>query len=197
MGFGLLCKHTLRFITVTLALAILLVGILDGDLLVHHILTMHVCDSSIGRIEVGKRHKSVTFGHLKLITRHFRSVDERPKAAKCVVECLLVNHGIQISYKEFCANLDVLLLVGRGLIHTNRGSVKTSRVEDGDDVFGVALGREFDETEALVLAVDAVDGHVDCADAAMVVHQLSQELLCDILVNVTDVDGGLLVLLPA
>ena len=69
-------------------------------------------------------------------------------------------------------------------------------VENGNDIVGVSLGCEFDEAEALVLAVHAVDGHVEGAHSAVVVHELGEELLGDIFVDVSDVDGGFLVLFP-
>lgn len=41
--------------------AILFVGVLDRDLLVHEILSIHVRDGIIGRFEVRKRNKAVSF----------------------------------------------------------------------------------------------------------------------------------------
>jgi len=46
------CQHTLRFVTVTLSLSIFLVSVLYTDLLVHEILSMHVCNRIVGSIEV-------------------------------------------------------------------------------------------------------------------------------------------------
>jgi len=46
------CQHTLRLIAVTLSLSIFLVSVLYTDLLVHEILSMHVCDRIVGSIEV-------------------------------------------------------------------------------------------------------------------------------------------------
>jgi len=46
------CQHALRLVTVALSLSILLVGVLHTDLLVHEILSVHVCDCIVGGIEV-------------------------------------------------------------------------------------------------------------------------------------------------
>jgi hypothetical protein len=56
---------------------------------------------------------------------------------------------------------------------------------------------ELDEAEALVLAVHAVDGHVDIAHSSSVEHQLMEDAGCDALMKVSDVYGSFLVLFPA
>lgn len=104
---------------------------------------------------------------------------------------------VEVADEQLGADLDTLCFVCRGLVHADGIVVEARAVENGDDVLGVALGRELDEAEALVLAVDAVDRHVDGAHAAVVVHELRQELLRHILVDIADVDGGFLVLFPA
>ena len=61
------CQHTLRLITVTLSLSILLVSVLYTDLLVHEILSVHVRDRIIGSVEVCERDKSVALGQVRII----------------------------------------------------------------------------------------------------------------------------------
>lgn len=51
----------------SLALAILLVGILDRDLLVHEVLTVHIGDGIVRSIEGGKGEESVTLGVVGLV----------------------------------------------------------------------------------------------------------------------------------
>lgn len=47
-------QHSLCLISMSLALAVLLVRVLYGDLLVHEILPVHVGDSCIGRFKFGE-----------------------------------------------------------------------------------------------------------------------------------------------
>lgn len=197
MGLCLFREQTLCIVSVARTLAVLLVCILHGDLLALHVLAVHVGDGSIRGVEVGVGNEAVALGQSEIVARNLGGADELPETQECVVQRALVDLVVQVADEQLCAHLDALCLVCRGLVHADRIVVQTRAVEDGDDVFGVAFGRELDEAEALVFAVDAVDGHVDGAHAAKVVHELGQERLCDILVDVADVDGGFLVLLPA
>jgi hypothetical protein len=47
-------QRSLGLITMSLSLAILLVGVLHRHLLVHEILTIHIGNGSVGGFEVGK-----------------------------------------------------------------------------------------------------------------------------------------------
>jgi hypothetical protein len=197
MRLCLFREQTLCIVSVARALSIFLVRVLHGYLLALHVLAVHVRDGCIRGIKVGVGHETVAFGHVHFVARNLGSVDKLSKTQERVVQRSLVDLGVQIADEQLCADLDALCLVRRGLVHAYRVVVEARAVEDVDDVLGVGLGRKLDEAEALVLAVDAVDGHVDGAHAAMVVHELGQELLRDIFVDVADVDGGFLVLFPA
>jgi hypothetical protein len=59
MGFGLSREHSLRLVTMSLTLAVLLVGVLHRDLFVHEVLTVHVGDGVVGRLEIGERHEPI------------------------------------------------------------------------------------------------------------------------------------------
>jgi hypothetical protein len=54
-------KHTFSIITMPLAFAVLLVGVLYADILVHEILAVHVGDSVVRSLESRVGHKSVAF----------------------------------------------------------------------------------------------------------------------------------------
>ena len=73
-------EHALCFITMALALPVLLVGILYADVLVHQILTVHVGDGVVRGLEGGIGDKAVALGEAGLITRDLGSLDERAEA---------------------------------------------------------------------------------------------------------------------
>lgn len=196
VGLRLLGQHALCFVAVAGSLAVFLVGVLHGDLLAHHVLAVHVRDGGIRGVEVGVGNKAVPLRDVEFIAGDLGGGDELAEAQEGVVEGALVDHGVEVADEELGADLDVLGFVGRGLVHADGGVEEAGAVEDGDDIVGVVLGCELDEAEALVLAVDAVDRHVDGAHAAVVVHELGEELLGDIFVDIADVDGRLLVLFP-
>merc|ERR1712225_151603 len=64
-------EHTLRLITVSLALAVLLVRVLHGDVLVHQVLAVHVCDGVVGGLEAGVRDEAVAFREAGLVACDF------------------------------------------------------------------------------------------------------------------------------
>lgn len=51
----------------SLALAVLLVGVLNGHLLVHQDLAIHVGDGGIGGFKVGEGNESVTLGEVVVV----------------------------------------------------------------------------------------------------------------------------------
>ncbi len=197
MSLGLLREHALGLVTVSLALAVLLVGILNGDLLAHHVLAVHAGNGGVGGVKVAKGDEAVALGQAMLVAGNLGGDGQGAELGKRVVQRLLVQHGVEVADEQLSANLDRLLLVGRGLVDTDAAAVQGDVVHDFRGVVGLGLGVELDEAKALVLAVDTVDGHVDVAHAAGVEHQLVQNARSDALVQVADIDGGLLVLLPA
>lgn len=64
---GLCGESTLSSITMALALAILLVGVLDANLFVHKVLSIHVGDSVVGGFERRERDEAVTLGEVVLV----------------------------------------------------------------------------------------------------------------------------------
>lgn len=65
-------QSTLCGVSVTLSLAILLEGILDGDLLVHEVLAVHVCDGVVGCFEGGEGNESVALCEIGVVAGHLR-----------------------------------------------------------------------------------------------------------------------------
>lgn len=67
---GLSGQHTLCGITVTLALAVFLVGVLNSHLFINEILAIHTCNGIVGGLKVRKRDKTIAFREIVLITRN-------------------------------------------------------------------------------------------------------------------------------
>lgn len=105
-------KRTLRSVTVAFTLAVLLVGVLDANLLVHEVLSVHVLDSFIRGLECTKRDKTVALGQVAVVARdllsltldacsrkakgltYLRGRNQAAESRKAVEENLLVDHGI-------------------------------------------------------------------------------------------------------
>lgn len=66
-------KHALSVVSVAFALAILLVGVLNRDLLVSEVLAVHVLDRLVRRLEVGEGNKSVTLGKAIVVVSNLRA----------------------------------------------------------------------------------------------------------------------------
>lgn len=68
-GEGTLCGVTVAF-----ALAVLLVGVLDGDFLVHEVLAVHVGDGVVGGFKGGKGDEAVTLAQVVFISGDLEGV---------------------------------------------------------------------------------------------------------------------------
>ena len=62
VGFCLCGEHAFGLVAVALALTVFLVGVLDGDVLVHEVLVVHVGNGVVGRFEVAVGDEAVAFG---------------------------------------------------------------------------------------------------------------------------------------
>jgi hypothetical protein len=198
MSFCLFREHTLGFVSVSFALSVFLVCILDCNLLAHDVLIMHAGDSRIRGLEVTVRDETVSLGCTgDVVARNLWRIYQRPESAKCVVQGLFVHSRIEVTNKQLCANLHILLLVCGCLVHTYSASVQSDIVHDLGRVICLCFRVEFYKAKPLMLAVDAIDGHVDVSYSASVEHQLMENAGRDTLMEVTDVDGCFFVLFPA
>lgn len=75
MHLGLSGKSTLCLVTVALALAVLLVGVLDADLLVQEVLAVHVADGVVGGVEVGEGDETVALGQVGLVASNLSKLE--------------------------------------------------------------------------------------------------------------------------
>ena len=126
-------QETLGLVSVALALAVLLVCILDVDFLVHEKLLVHVFYRLVGSFKGVIGDEAESFGDACIVSRNLElstpacrkkeeekktylgSGNQVSKSAEGVVQSLFVHHAIQIAHKQFCAHLDGLLLICRCL----------------------------------------------------------------------------------
>lgn len=116
----LLClggKHPFGFVSVALSFAVLLVSVLHADIFIHEKLAVHVVDGIVASLEAAIADKTVSLAQSVIVSGDLGWGDEGSESAECVVENLLVHHGIEVSDEKFGADLEGLLLVRRGLVH--------------------------------------------------------------------------------
>lgn len=157
---------------------------------------MQIRHGSITAIKVGKADEPKPLARTALLPRDLGQTQQRAKAAKGVVEDLLVDHGVEVADEELGADLVGLLLVSAGLVDAQRLAVQLNAVHDVGRVLGVGGRAELDEAEALVGLRDAVARHVDVVDGAHLEHDFVDHCGGGALVDVADVDGGIFVLFP-
>lgn len=189
-------QSSFRLITVALALAVLLVRIVYTDSLAQEILPVHVRQRGVGGLERVKADETIPLGDVVVVAHNVGLAEDLTEGAEGVVEDLFVDLGVEVVDKKLGANVDRLLLVGGRLIDAEGLAVNTDAIQTLGGVLGGFGGVELDEAVALVVAGDAVEGHMDLADGADLGHELREELLGKALVYVADVDGGIFVLLP-
>lgn len=158
---------------------------------------MQVGNCGIAALEVAVTDKTESLARAAVFPGHLGDAQQRSKAAESIVQDLLVDHGVQVSDEQLGAHLGGPLLVGAGLVDSERLAVELDAVHDVGRVLGVGGGTELNEAEALVGLGDAIARHVDVVDGAHLEHDFVDHGGGCALVDVADVDGGLLVLLPA
>lgn len=193
---GLGGQHALGVVAVSLALAVLLVGVLDADVLVHEELAVHVVDGVVAGLEGAVADEAVALAEPVVVAGDLGGRDEGAEATEGIVQDLLVDHGVQVADEQLGADLEGLLLVSRGLVDTQGLAVQTDAVHDLGGVVSVHLAVELDKAEALVQLGDAVLGQVHVDDGAGLHHQLPYHGIAGALVDVANVDRGFFVLLP-
>lgn len=70
---GLIGQHAFSLVSMSFSFAVFLVGVLDGDFLVHKVLAVHVGDRIIGGFEVGKGYEPVAFGEVVVVSSDLAS----------------------------------------------------------------------------------------------------------------------------
>lgn len=149
-------KHTLCLVSMSLSLAVFLVGILYAHILVHKILAVHVVDGIVAGIKTAVADETVSLAQPVVVSRHLGRCYQGAKAAKGIVQDLFVDHRIQVSDKELGTNLQGLLLVGRGLVDTQGLAVESNAIHDLGGIVGVDLSIKFHKAKSLVRLRDAI-----------------------------------------
>lgn len=193
---GLGGELALRLVAVPVALAVLLEGVLHGDLVAEDVLAVEVVNGGVAALKVAEADEAEALAAAGVVAGDLGQGEQGAEAAKGVVEDLLVGGGVEVADKELGANVGRLLLVGRGLVDAQRLAKQLDAVHDVGGVLGVGGRAELDEAEALVRLRDAVARHVDVLDRAHLQHHFVYHVRGRALVNVADVDGGVLVLFP-
>lgn len=187
---------TLRIVSVTFSSAVLLECVLHRNLLAENVLPIQVRNGRIRAVKIAIAHKPKSLAETTIIPRHLGQAQQRTKSREGIVQDLLIDHMIQTTDEQLSAHLGALLLVGTSFVHTQRFPVELDAVHDGRGVLGVLGGAELDEAEALVGLGYAVAGHVDVDDGAHLEHYFVDHGWGGAFVDVADVDGRVLVLLP-
>ena len=117
-------EQPLGFVSVSLALSVLLVRILYCDLLAHNVLVVHIGDGRIRGLEIAVRDEAVALGlGCDFVARDLGRIHQRPELSESVVQCPLVHAMIEVTNEQFCADFDILLLVRGGLVDAYPTSV--------------------------------------------------------------------------
>lgn len=180
----------------SLSLAVLLEGVLHRHLLAEDVLPVEVGNGSITALEVAVADEAKALARAAIFPSNLGNAQQRAEATKGVVKDLLVDHGIEVSDEQLGAHLGGLLLVGAGLVDAQRLAVELDAVHDVGGVLGVGRGAKLDEAEALMRLGDAISRHVDVVNGAHLEHDFVDHGRGRALVDVANVDRGLLVLLP-
>jgi hypothetical protein len=131
VSLGLFGEHTFGFVSVSLALAILFIGILDCDLLGHDVLIVHTGDGCIRGLKVAVGDETIAFrGSSDFVARNLWRIHKWSETAECVVQGLFVDAWVEITNEQLCTNLNVLLLIGRCLVHAYPTSVERNIVQN-------------------------------------------------------------------
>lgn len=82
------------------------------------------------------------------------------------------------------------------LIHADGLSIQPHLVHDARGIFSILLADKFHKAITLVTLCNSVLGQVNVHDAASLQHELPYQAVRYPLIDVADVDGGFLILLP-
>lgn len=83
------------------------------------------------------------------------------------------------------------------LVHADGLPIQPHLVHDARGIFSILLADEFHKAIALVALCNSVLGQVDVHDTPSLQHELPYQAVRYPLVDVADVDGGFLILLPS
>lgn len=175
----------------TFALGILLKRVRHRNGPIAQILAIHRIHRSIRCLETCKIDKRKSFRVTRLrVSHNLRGLQNHPKRRKRIIQQLLVHLGIQVPDEDVRSHVQILLM-RRGLVHTDRLTVQLDHVHNLDRIVGILLAQELHEPVALVHLRYAILGHMDIYNRASLDEHLPQQRLRDLIVQPTDVDSGI------
>lgn len=196
-------QRSLGRISMSLPFAILLVGVLHRDFLVHHVLAVHMLNRLITALEIGETDKAVALAEIRIIPRDLGHGEQLSEAGKRLVQNLFIRHVVQIPDEQLRPHtspahpsftLDAF--IGRGFVDADGFAPQTDLVHYFAGIVGVLFAAEFDEAVALVGLRHAVFGEVYVDDGARLEHEFPDEGIGAAFVEVADVEGAVFVLFP-
>lgn len=193
---GLCSELAFGLVAVALALAVLLVGVLDRDGLVDEILVVHVSDGVVRRLEGRVADEAVALGHALVVACDLGRRHELAEAAERVVQDLLVHGRVEVAHEELGPHVREPLLVRRRLVDPQRLAEQTDAVHAPGRVVGIRLRVELDEAEGLVRLRHAVLGQVHVHHRPHLEHELVYEGIVGPLIDIAHIYSRLLVLFP-
>lgn len=196
MFLPLRSQLSLGLITVSLALSILFVRILHSDLLTEQILSIHHFSRRVRGFKGVIRYEAIPLRDIILVANDRRWRHQRSELGERIEQDLFVNLLVQVVHEQLGANVCGFLFVGARFVDADGLLVQANPVEDLGSVVGALRGVELYEAVALVCTRHTIHGHVDIIHGAHLGHQLPEIGLADALIEVADVDGRVLVLLP-
>jgi hypothetical protein len=168
-----LCQHAFGATPVSfrtgLAVHILFEGVLDDNLSVAEILTLHAVNGGIrgGKIVVLNETKALALLGVIHIARNRRRSNQGAKGTKGIVEQLFVDRvRVQVAQKQIRTHILVgIAAVGSSvegtLGHAQGSSVQFHHVQDGHAVIRILHGHVFNKAVPVVHTRQLVFGHVD------------------------------------
>lgn len=144
-------------------LGVLFDGILHPDLPAGEELAVHLRDGEIGGVEVIVADEAVAFGCAVVRVPINLGADDHAEVGEGIVECLLVDFGVQIADKKIGSDILGSFVLG-GLVDFDGLAIQFDHVHNFDGVVCILLTFELDEPESLMLVGNFIPGNMHIHD---------------------------------
>lgn len=121
-------------------------------------------------------------------------IDDESKVAESFIEHFLIDLRIKITDKKIGTNI-LSSLILRGFVDLDRFTKHFYHVHYLNRVIGIILTFKLNKAITLVFIGDLIPGQMNVNNGAALNKQLPEETFGDFLIEITDVDGCLLVAL--
>lgn len=119
-----------------------------------------------------------------------------PKSAEGLVKHLFSSHGIKVPNEKLRTDFDTFLFVCRRFVHADWFAVKADLIHYPSSIFRIFLTDELDKSISLVRLSDSILRNMNFDNSTCLEHELPQQTVSYSLIEVADVNSGLLVLVP-